>query len=96
MKKPLLNNPKNKYICPVCNFDGLDEPPYNSCGSGSYEICPCCGFEFGLDDFGYDSYEKAHAVWRKKWIDNGCIWWSSQENRKPKDWDPIKQLNNNK
>ena len=44
----------DKNTCPVCGYDGLYEPPYNEKGSGSYEICPCCGFQFGYDDFPYE------------------------------------------
>lgn len=98
MKKDTVEKMENRYICPVCNFDGLEEPPYNFEGSGSYEICPCCGFEFGYADHGYsyvDDYcivEKYHTEWRKKWIENGCIWkWP--EDGKPEDWDPMEQLN---
>ena len=29
----------------------LGEPPYSShLGFPSYEVCSCCGFEYGLDD----------------------------------------------
>ncbi len=91
MRKSVISEGRPKYVCPVCKFDGLSEPPYNSEGSGPYEICPCCGFEFGVDDFGYNSCKEAHAVWRKQWIDRGCLWQYS-ENKKPKDWDPVEQL----
>ena len=40
---------EKKNTCPVCNYDGLFDPPYDENGYGSYEICPCCGFQFGLD-----------------------------------------------
>lgn len=39
------------YTCPVCNYNELDEPPYNTHGYGSDEICPCCVFQFGYDDY---------------------------------------------
>ncbi|MED4649062.1 hypothetical protein P9293_17030 [Bacillus inaquosorum] len=40
-----------KYTCPVCRFKGLTEPAYDKEGTHSYEICPCCGFQFGFDDY---------------------------------------------
>lgn len=40
-----------KYICPVCGFKGLTEPAYDDQGNHSYEICSCCGFQFGFDDY---------------------------------------------
>jgi len=52
-----------KFTCPVCFFDGLDEParPYN--------ICDCCGTEFGVDDedANYDEL-------RNDWIARGARW----------------------
>lgn len=40
-----------KHTCPVCGFKGLAEPPYDHEGNHSHEICPCCGFQFGFDDY---------------------------------------------
>jgi len=66
-------------ICPVCGFAGLYEPSYDARGYGSYEICPSCGFEFGLDDD--PDRESAHRAWRARWAEEGCTWFSST--RKP-------------
>ncbi|MCL2812059.1 MAG: hypothetical protein FWD25_09265 [Clostridia bacterium] len=62
-------------ICPVCNFVGLYEPPYDARGYGSYEICPSCGFQFGLDDD--PDPEPAHRAWQARWVEAGCPWFSS-------------------
>ena len=40
---------EQKYICPVCGFNDLKEAPFGLNQEPSYEICPCCGFEFGFD-----------------------------------------------
>lgn len=77
------------FKCPICNYKGLYEPPYNAEGYGSYEICPCCGFEFGCDD--YPEKEEAQLTWRKKWIDSGLIWFSNSRTH-PEGWDGEKQL----
>jgi hypothetical protein len=37
------------FLCPVCEYAGLHEPPYDESGWGSFEICPQCGTEFGYD-----------------------------------------------
>lgn len=79
------------YKCPVCNFKGLGEPAYDSRNVGSDAICPCCGFQFGLDDFGYENKDEIHDIWRKNWIKEGCVWMYS-ENKKPKNWNPYEQL----
>jgi hypothetical protein len=56
------------YICPVCGFNGLKEPPYDKDGSPSYEICPCCGFEFGVEE------KEDMAKFRENWVKNGATW----------------------
>lgn len=78
-----------KYQCPVCGYIGLHEAPYNSEGLGSFEICPCCGFEFGCDDFP----DKAVAIdrWRSDWIAQKFPWFS-QCCLPPEEWDPQAQL----
>jgi len=69
-----------KNICLICGFDGLEEPPYYEDYAGSNEICICCGFEFGVDDYDCDEFnhnhltdkeivEKSHILWRKKWVE---------------------------
>lgn len=78
-----------KYVCPVCGYPELEEPPYDINKCSSYEICPCCGIEFGFDDgsegFGYDEY-------REKWIKGGAQWFT--ETLKPVNWNIEKQLTN--
>ncbi|GGF98327.1 hypothetical protein GCM10007304_10410 [Rhodococcoides trifolii] len=50
------------HVCPVCEYPYLKEEPRTANG-GSYEICPRCGFQFGVtdDDLGF-TYEQ----WREK------------------------------
>ena len=40
-------------------------------GAGSDDICPCCGFQFGLDDFPYEDREGPMAEWRGRRDDGG-------------------------
>lgn len=78
-----------RYVCPVCMYDNLDEPPYNDEGYGLHEICPCCGFQFGYDD--YPDKIPSWTEWRKKWIDDGCEWYA--ESQLPyKEWSLFDQL----
>ena len=74
-----------KYICPVCFYNGLSEKPYDENGIGSDEICPCCGFQFGCDDF--PDKDNQMILWRKKWIQSGCKWFSTSM-LPPSDWLP--------
>ncbi len=74
------------YKCPVCGYKGLEEPPYDSAGSASFEICPSCGTEFGCDD-----YENDHATLRHIWIQSGAKWWN-QSTPPPIGWNPNEQM----
>jgi hypothetical protein len=76
-------------MCPVCGFPDLTDPPRSPEGDGgSYEICPSCGFEFGVtdDDLGF-TYED----WREHWVTIGMRW-ASRSRSAPARWDPAKQL----
>lgn len=79
------------HICPICGYPDLDEEPRSPSGGASYEICPSCGFEFGVsdDDLGF-TYEE----WRQRWIDSGMAWDSSDIEPPPDGWDPRTQLHN--
>lgn len=47
----------------------------------SYEICACCGCEFGLSD---------HPRHRDWWLTNGTLWLFPE--LKPENWDLKEQL----
>jgi len=81
----------SKNICFVCGFDGLEEPAYNEIKEPSYEVCPCCGFEFGVDETGDPD---RYGSFRSKWISAGAEWFLPD--KKPKDWSLEKQLENTK
>jgi hypothetical protein len=66
--------------CPVCGYDDMPYPPR------PFNVCPCCGTEFGVDDRRQD-----HPALRKAWIANGLIWFS--DIRYPgKNWSGSAQL----
>lgn len=67
------------YPCPVCGFQ-MDYP------AKDYHICPCCGNEFGYNDF-----SRSHAELRKDWIEAGMPWFSDSNNQ-PEGWNPTEQL----
>ena len=76
-----------KHHCPVCNFPDLTEPPRSKSGGGSFEICPSCGFQFGVSD---DDAGITYDQWRERWIKDGAKWSSRQ--RLPTGWDAAAQL----
>ncbi|OEG19655.1 hypothetical protein BCR23_01355 [Enterococcus quebecensis] len=80
---------EEKNSCPVCEFDGLFEPAYTEeYGSTSDEICPCCGFQFGLHD--YPDKDKGIQKWRENWIRGGSLWYS--KNRVQQNWSATEQF----
>ncbi|MBK8093887.1 MAG: hypothetical protein IPK32_18395 [Verrucomicrobiaceae bacterium] len=59
--------------CPVCGYDDLAEPARNRTGGASMEICPCCGFQFGVTD---DDDGISYDEFRETWISGGMRWQS--------------------
>jgi hypothetical protein len=66
------------FTCPVCKYDKMDAPPRN------YEICSCCGTEFGNDD-----QLRTHDQLREEWIRSGAHWFFREP---PVNWNPWRQL----
>lgn len=76
------------HTCLVCGYPKLQDAPRSQKGGGSYEICPSCGFQFGVDDDDKSiSYEQA----RKSWMEEGMPW-SSKGKLKPARWNAQRQL----
>jgi len=76
-----------RHMCPVCGYDQLHDPPRSEAGGGSYEICPSCGFEFGVSD---DDQGYTYDAWRNKWVAEGMPW--SSASAPPPTWSPTEQL----
>ena len=81
-------NNNEAYICRVCGLKqnepqwGIDEQ------TPTYNICDCCGVEFGYEDctlIGIKSY-------RKKWLDGGAKW--NCKKCQPNSWSLNEQLAN--
>jgi hypothetical protein len=66
------------FTCPVCGYAFMDAPPKD------YEICSCCGTEFGNDD-----EFMTHAELRSRWIHKGAPWFYGHP---PMNWNPWWQL----
>ncbi|RJL35657.1 hypothetical protein D5H75_02395 [Bailinhaonella thermotolerans] len=74
------------YGCRVCGLI-QDSAPWGLDGrSPSFDICPCCGVEFGYEDATLVSI----LVFRQKWLEDGAPWWDSE--LKPGGWDLALQL----
>ena len=69
-----------KELCPVCGYNELFSPPKNDM------ICPCCGTQFGYDDF-----QKTHEQLRENWLREGTPW-HSRRTLPPVGWSAEIQL----
>lgn len=74
------------FSCPVCGFDGLGAPHRDRLGCASFDICPCCGTEFG-----YDDASRSHADLRRAWRQGGARW-RSRSSPPPAGWNPAEQM----
>jgi len=68
------------YLCPVCGYDNLPFIPHD------YNICPCCGTEFGSDDLDF-----SHDELRQRWLLAGAPWFSGWTHP-PANWNWCIQL----
>ncbi|WP_205633980.1 hypothetical protein [Labilithrix luteola] len=74
--------------CRVCGLEQSD-PPWGDGGNcASFDICDCCGTEFGYEDC---SPEAATCV-RSAWLAKGAPWFRPRS--RPADWDVNAQLRN--
>ena len=75
-------------ICRVCGLK-QSEPQWGDDGeTPTYNICDCCGVEFGYEDsslIGIKNY-------RNKWLFSGGAW--TKPNSKPENWTLENQLSN--
>lgn len=72
--------------CRVCGLVHA-EPPWGDDGrTPLFEMCDCCGVEFGYQD----STPLGVARYRKKWLDAGGAW--DNPKTRPPDWNLAEQL----
>ena len=79
---------KEEHYCRICGLYMKDKPWGDDGQSPTYEICPCCGVEFGNEDYDLFSIKE----YRKEWLKNGANWFDKK--KKPVSWDVNKQLMN--
>lgn len=84
------------YRCPVCGYLGITQADPNGPWRlliWSYDICPCCGTEFGYDVDGDTPEELQQSIEKRRdeWIRGGHSWFS-QARKPPPDWDWKKEL----
>jgi hypothetical protein len=80
------------HCCRICGLYYDDYYPWEEDGmTPTYDICHCCGAEFGVEDF----YENGKIEYRVQWLKNikNKNKWYFEEYR-PHDWDIKEQLEN--
>ncbi|HWB14481.1 MAG TPA: hypothetical protein VG826_34970 [Pirellulales bacterium] len=66
-------------------WTGHGPPPY--ClryGDPSYEVCSCCGFEFGNDDDPGTAHGDGFEEYRRQWVASGAGWFNPE--KCPRGW----------
>lgn len=72
--------------CRVCGFIHSSPPWGIDNQSPTFEICDCCGVEFGYED----STPQSIKDYREKWIKQGTPWFNKKI--KPENWSIEEQL----
>lgn len=83
-----MPNKKNSKYCRVCGLSQEDLPWGEDGKTPSFEICHCCGVEFGYEDSSVDCVKR----FRADWILKGSNWFDDKE--KPPNWNLKEQLKN--
>lgn len=78
----------NEYVCRICGFVN-DDITWEDGIYPSYNICPCCGVEFGYEDSDLVSIKN----YRDNWLSGGANWFRDI-GLKRENWDLLSQLNN--
>jgi len=79
-------------MCRVCGFCYSDYYPWGEDGSTpTYDICVCCGCEFGFDDDEM-ACGKSIQAYRSTWINGGAIFFMPSE--RPENWNLEDHLKN--
>ena len=83
-----MANEASKLACRVCGKIQDDLPWGEDGKSPTYDICDCCGVEFGYGD----CILKAIHASRKRWLSNGAGW--KYPEKKPINWSLDEQMKN--
>lgn len=76
----------NKLACRVCGKI-QDDPPWGEDGeTPAFEICGCCGVDFGYQDCTLETVKK----FREEWLKKGGKWIAPDE--KPANWSLEEQM----
>ncbi|MCU5774495.1 hypothetical protein N5923_11400 [Erwiniaceae bacterium BAC15a-03b] len=84
----LMDSNSDLFICRVCGAWQSD-PLWGDDGkNASFNICDCCGVEFGYED----ATQVGLKRFREKWLSNGAKW--NNPKYRPENWSLEEQLKN--
>lgn len=69
-KERIILIDKNKFYCRICGLEQLEAPWGDDDKTANFEICGCCGCEFGCDDYNIDVIRE----YRKQWLSGKLKW----------------------
>lgn len=72
--------------CRVCGLGFLESPWGQDGQTPSWEVCPCCGTEFGYEDCTLIGVRSQ----RNRWLASGAKW--VDKTKAPDDWSLEKQI----
>ncbi len=75
-----------KYRCRICGLKQNTPPWGENCETPTFNICACCGTEFGYEDNNTSAIKKN----RNRWLANEANWFDPDE--RPEDWSVEEQL----
>jgi hypothetical protein len=84
----MRKNKDTTYNCRVCGLNQGVEPWGKDGETPSFDICTCCGVQFGYEDCDILSVKK----FRAEWLNNGAHW--SWAKNKPENWSLEEQMQN--
>ena len=83
-----MHNNKELYACRVCGAIQTDLPWGDTGQDASFNICDCCGVEFGYEDATLLGLKR----YRDRWLSDGAKW--NNPKSRPEHWSLDEQLQN--
>jgi len=76
----------HEFNCRVCGLDQGFKPWGEDGNLPTFDICDCCGVQFGYEDCNVFYVKK----FRDEWIKNGAKWFTPKD--RPENWSLAEQL----
>lgn len=87
-EKEKCHSSPHAHECMVCGCYSVDFPWGEDGKSPTFQLCPCCGVQFGKEDSTMESIK----TYRAEWKNSGGNWF--MKNEKPEGWDIEEQMKN--